>query len=255
MRAHPQLSFAIFTGFLVIGYWVSSTLYFPGNPIPTNPLNSSTNRSSTQISTLPNGQRTILLLGTTTDSFLHTHLAGAWLLSYLPGTAEVQLLPVYPAGKVNTPAFVAQVTDTFSFTGKNGHVALAQEFQKLLQENGFWWSGFIIFDQVEIARLLLNTNVADKKVTDDQVISIFEHVSQDPQASFQLQVSLLETACQKITANTPHTGSEKFNQVVAAHLATDLDSATLFSEWEKIANQKHNLACKFPTLEISRSNP
>ena len=258
MKNHFLSCFLIFICSLVVGYAFSIKLYHLNINILSVNISPGTNSSSKSIPTLGDGQRNILLVTTTSVNTLKPKLQGIWLVTYLPTDSNIRLLPIYPADDSNLSALDEQLNTAFGLHTENGSFDLDQDFTDLLKRENFWWSGYLIFDDValtKIINLLGGIQMNGQTFSREQVMTDLHASIENPNAAYDTEVAILQSACHRISSIDPNPDISQFLFSNARHLLSDLDPSQLRSEIEFLFQNGHRPICRFPTLEISQMIP
>jgi hypothetical protein len=257
MKNHSWLNFLVFTCFLVIGYSYSTRFYTHNIAIlPNAPKVIAESRNS--VETMPNGQRSYLLIAASAINTSTPSLESIWLVSYFPSDTDLRMMPVFPAGVGSFPSFEEQLSQSFGFSKYRGSFVLDQGFIDVLEDNNYWWSGYFIFDEYalnKIANLMTESEadgkdgpgeIAGKDAPELSGYSVNEYAS---------QIATLQSACQKFIQTNRDADVSQVMSLLADHFLTDLDSEQIRLEWDTLNSGQHNPSCKFPMLEISRLEP
>ena len=253
MKNHSLLNFLVFTCFLVVGYSVSTRFYQAEYGIFPSTIRLITPGGQNSIATMNNGQRTILLISTTSINTSSPRLESIWLATYFTSDTTIRLLPIFPAGDNPISDFEKQLNHSFGLNKKNGTLLLDQDFIKLLEDNNYWWSGYFIFDKValtQIFNLLGGIELNGKNLSGEQALSELPMVLDNPHQAFSSQLAILQSACHKFLVT-----NQDISQIITLspdHIYTSLDFDQLQTELKTMYSSEHHLSCRFPTLEITR---
>jgi hypothetical protein len=255
MKTHSLLFFVVFICSLVLGYTVSTRFYPMNNNLLPPSMRWVTTESQNSIQTMNNGQRSILLVSATSLDTPDQHLEGIWLVSYFSTDSTLQWLPIFPAGKRPVSAFEQQLELSFKVDQTNGVPVLNQEFTHVLVKNNYWWSGYIVFDQVALTKIIDRMGGMDwngRILTGEQALSEFPSGLDNPQGAYSSQILLLQSACRKFQEITPGTGMPLLGSLLHRHILSDLDSSQLQKEIQGLYAGGRKPTCRFPTLDISQ---
>jgi hypothetical protein len=255
MKTHSVLNFLVFNLCLVIGYTFSIRFYLPGDAIVSGLIETITTESQTSIAAMNNGQRTILLISISSIDALAPQLESVWLATYLPRDTSIQLLPIFPSGKQLTTNFEKQLALAFKLSKAGGKLGPDQGFLRLLEQNNYWWSGYIVFDEQSLTKIYNQIGGLDlnrSTLTGSQVVQDFTDVNVNSQDAYSSQVAILQSVCHKLTAASLNPDILKLGTQVPANIITNLDTHALQMELETVYSGDHHPTCRFPTLEISR---
>jgi len=258
MKNHSLLNFLVFTCFLVVGYTISTRFYQAEYGILPSTIRLVTAESQTSIETMNNGQRSILLVSTTTMETINPHLESIWLATYFASDTTIRLLPIFPSGNEPVSDFEKQLNQSFDLSKVNGTFVPDQDFIKLLEDNNYWWSGYLIFDEVALTKifnLLDGIELNGNKFSGEQAINELPEVLDKPHAAFYSQVTILQSFCQKYMEINQNPDSSQVISLLPDHIVTNLDFDQLQTELEIMYSSEHYLTCRFPTLEITRIEP
>ena len=254
MKNQLTLSFLLFIGSLALGYSISSKFYQSDQVDFFDAANAMKTRSSDTILSMNNGQRSVLLIGVDRADTFKAQLVSLWLVTNLPSDSTLHMLPIFPAGDKTISDFGRQLHRSFNIAQENGQMALNQDFIKVLEDNNYWWSGYIIFDHVALTTmldLLGGVEVNGKNIPANQALQEFPNVIKDPLAAFSSQLAIAQTACHRLTGLSQNPDWSPVISLIPTHLQTDLDIPQLVLEWDTLFSSKHSPNCRFPTLEIS----
>jgi hypothetical protein len=258
MRMHSLLNFLVFTCFLVIGYTFSIRFYQPFDPLISGSIKTVSLHEQKSITTLDSGQRTILMIKASSIRTAHPRLESVWLLSYLPADTTIQLLPVFPSGKKPITNFEQQLDEAFRLNKAGDRRELDDGFIHLLEKNNYWWSGYVIFDGdslVKVLNLVGGLDMNGKTLTGAQVLNNLPDVMVDAQQAYSAQIAVLQSLCHKVIDSGLKPAFFDRPSLLHDHVITNLDTSQLQLEMEAIYSSEHNFNCRFPTLEISRTQP
>jgi len=258
MKTQPMLNFLVFTCFLVIGYTFSIRFYQPGNPIFTVTVNGETSESQKAIDTMQNGQRSILLITATSINTTNPHLESIWLATYLSSDTAIQLLPIFPDGNKLASSFELELNRSFDIQAVDDNLSLDPGFINVLKEHNYWWSGYILLDEVSLAKafnLLGGIELNGRTLTGTQVLQSLPVSADDPQNAYSTQIAILQSVCHKILRTPAGLDVSQIISLLPNHILTDLDSSQLQTELDSLNSGEHTLTCRFPTLEVTRIEP
>jgi hypothetical protein len=255
MKNHSLLFFTLFICALIAGYSFSARFY----PSDFNLLNASLKvvfaHEQKPIAVLNTGQRSILLVTTSSLSTLDSHLESVWLATYLPSGSDIRLLSIYPTGDQPISDFEAQLVNSFGLNKKNGQLVLDEEFQEILVGENYWWSGYLVLDEVAMADifdLLGGLQLKGQTLSGEQVISELPDVTEEPGNAYSFQIAMLQSACKQFTRVASNAVLSQVRPLLSHHIITDLQSDQLETEIQSQLAGEHQPACKFPMLEKSQ---
>jgi hypothetical protein len=257
MKSHSWLNFLVFTCFLVIGYSFSARFYAHGTSVlPETPRVLAGNETS--IDSMPNGQRSLLLISTSSIDTAASQLESIWLVSYFPSESTLRILPVYPSSLGQTTQFEDQLRSTFKLTRSNGNLIPDQAFIETLQANNYWWSGYFIFDTQAFSSFVseaMQTSSDSNNIPAGQENGDYLDILSRTTAGSSIQLGLLQSACQKFFKISPEVSISQRLSLLNGHYLTDLQAELIQQEWDGLYSGEQNPTCRFPTLEITRLGP
>jgi hypothetical protein len=257
MKNHSWLNFMMFTCFLVIGYTYSTRFYQHDYGILTSTSKALADNQNS-LETMPNGQRSFMLIAASAINTPAPQLESIWLASYFPSDTTIRIMPVFPSGGKAATSFDDQLSQSFRLSRYHGSLVLDQGFIDLLADNNYWWSGYFIFDEIALAKI--THLIADIEPVGGASSTAQEgNDSPEPQAVsldiFSAQVSLLQSACQEFIKTSRDADLSQLISLLSDHFLTNLEAGQIELEWDTLYSNDHNPSCRFPTLEISRLEP
>lgn len=254
MKRNSLIYFILFVCSLVLGYSVSTSFYHPSLDLlpDTGQLVASTSLNSME--TMDNGQRSILLIQTSSLNTPDPQLEGMWLATYFASDTTIQLLPIYPEAKPAATGFEQELTRAFSLEKQNGNRVLGQEFKDELKRENYWWSAYIVFDEVVTTGLfdrIGGIELNGKTLSGAQAVQAVASAQIDPREAYTTQIAMLQSACHKIQGITPEVNLSKLSSISSRYILTDLDPSQLQAEVLSFYSNHRKPTCRFPTLEIS----
>jgi hypothetical protein len=255
MKNHSLLYFSIFIGSLVLGYSISTKFYPANLDILPGTVRLVAEGSRTSIDSLDNGQRSILLISATSLQTPNPHLESIWLATYLASDTTIRLLPVYPTGKPSLSDFEQQLDSSFNFVQGNSAQVLTQDFVEVLKKDNYWWSGYVVFDEVAFSRIINDIGGIElngRPLTGEQAVIGLAKLSDNPQRGFPSQVVVLQSVCHKFQEISPSLDLSQLVTLLPNHIYTDLDSYQLQTEMQSLFSNERKPTCRFPTLEMSQ---
>jgi hypothetical protein len=255
MKNHSLVFFTFFICSLVAGYSFSARFY----PSDFNLLNSSLKvvaaKEQKPIDVLNTGQRSILLITTSSLSTFDAHLESVWLATYLPSSSDIRLLSIYPTGDQPISDFEAQLVNSFGLNKKNGQVVLDQDFLEILVAQNYWWSGYLVLDEVAMAdifNLFGGIVMKGQTLSGEQVISELPDVSKEPSNAYSFQIAMLQSVCKQFTRVASNVDLSQVHPLLSHHIIADLQSDQLKTELQSLLADERQPVCKFPMLEKSQ---
>jgi hypothetical protein len=252
MKNHSLLNFFIFTSFLVLGYWISTKFFRAEYGIASSSMSLISTRQPNSVDTLNNGQRNILLIGSSKISNAHPQLESIWLVTYFISEPTIRLLPIFPSGEETSSNFEGQLDRSFDLINEHGTLQLSPEFINTLESNNFRWSSYLVLDKYAARKIidLLGGIVLNGETTSgDQAIRELPDAIENPQEAFSYQVNVMQATCRKLSDVTSQPDWSQVVSLIPDHAITDLSSDQFLIEWENLL-AKENPSCNFPTLEI-----
>ena len=257
MKSQTVLNFTIFICLLVVGYTVSSRFYQAGDLLTSGSANIALGNESAGYQTLNNGQHSILLAGVDSLNNLKPELNSLWMVSYLPADATLRMLPIYPTGKVSSSDFKARLVHSFGLAQEDSQLVLGEDFVRFLDESNYWWSGYVIYDQVaqeSMVDLLGGIELDGEIISGNQMVHKLSTLVEEPQAVYLAQLAGLQAACSKLPDLVQNPGWHQLRSTIPAHVATDLDLQGAIAEWLSSSPNQQGSNCVFPSLEIAQGN-
>jgi hypothetical protein len=255
MKNHSLQFFAIFICSLVAGYTLSTRFY----PSDFNLLRSSlrvvTAQDKKSIDALSTGQRSLLIISVSSLKALDPHLESVWLATYLPTGSDLRLLSIYPTGIQPISDFEAQLIQSFGLDKKAGQLVLDQDFISALENDNYWWSGYIVLDEVAMAGIfdvLGGLEMKGQTLSGEQVISELPDALEQPGAAYSFQIAMLQSACKQFARFTSDADLSQVSLLLHRHMFTNLQSDQLKTEFQSLMASERHTACKFPMLEKSQ---
>jgi len=257
MKSHSWLNFLVFTCFLVIGYSFSARFYAHGTSIlPETPRVLAGNE--TAIDSMPNGQRSLLLISTSSINTPASQLESIWLASYIPSESTLRIMPVYPSSNDRAAQLEDQLRSTFKLTRSNGTLIPDQAFMETLQANNYWWSGYFVFDAQAFYSFIgqaMQTSTQGNHLLSAQENGDNLDILGKTTAGSSVQLGVLQSACQKFFKTGQGVSLSQMLSLLTGHYLTDLQPELVQQEWDRLYSGEQNPTCRFPTLEISRLGP
>ncbi len=255
MKNHSLLFFTIFICSLVAGYTFSTRFYPSDFSFLHSSLRLVTTQSQNPIPTMSNGQRSLLLISATSINSGDPQLKGIWLATYFPSGSNIRLLPIFPSGDQPISEFETQIVQSFGFNKKNGQLVLAHDFIAVLEKDNYWWSGYLVLDQVAMADifdLLGGIEMKGQMLSGEQVITELPDPLDEPGNAYSYQIAMLQSVCKQFTQRTSNTDLTQVSSLLHRHILTDLQPEQLRTEFQILLASERQPACKFPLLEKSQ---
>jgi hypothetical protein len=255
MKNHSLLFFSLFICSLVAGYTFSARFYPSNFSLINSSLKVVAAKENKPIAALSTGQRSLLLITASSLSTFDTHLESIWLATYFPNRSDIRLLPIYPSGNEPISDFEAQLVQSFGLNKKNGQLTLDHDFVSALENQNYWWSGYIILDEVAIAGIidrLGGIELQNQTRTGEQVMAKLPNVLEHSGEAYSYQIALLQSGCKQFAQVTLSDDLSQLSTLLARHILTDLQSNQLRTEFQTLLAGKSHPVCKFPLLEKSQ---
>ena len=258
MKNYSLFYFGIFICALVVGYTFSARFY----PSDFNLLSGSLRvvRASNEksIATMSNGQRSLLLVTASSLTSLNPDLESLWLATYFPSDSNIRLLPIFPAGDQALSELESQLVRSFKLEKVNGRLALDEDFLNVLAAENYWWSGYIVLDDVamtELFDLLGGIELKGQTLNGEQVLRASPSALDHPAEAYSYQIAILQSACIHLAQIMTEADLTQLNLILPRHMLTDLEPDQLKMEIQSLLASDRQPACKFPLLEKSLSLP
>jgi len=257
MKAQTLLNFVLFLCLLAVGYSLSTRIYRVGAALDPDSGELVTVNVLKTTQSLNNGQRTILLVGVDSLDTSPPQLTSLWVVSSLPSDLNLRMFPIFPSGKETLSDFETSLRQTFKLERINGKLVLGQDFIGLLSDSNYWWSGYFIFDQVaqlETIDLLGGIEINGEMISGSQLINELPNLEENPRDAFWTELTIVQTACQNLLGVIQNPDWLRLESMAPAHILTDLDIQLYLTELAASVPSQRGLNCRFPTLEISRTD-
>jgi anionic cell wall polymer biosynthesis LytR-Cps2A-Psr (LCP) family protein len=258
MKHFSLLYFIIFICTLLVGYSISNQFALQGpNSAAPSPRIITISGEHT-IKTMPNGQRSILLIGTSNMHSTNPSLESAWLVTYFPSDTLVRLLPIHPSGKQVVSDFESLLSQSFSIEKINGTFTLGQEFITVLEKHNYWWSGYIIFDDQALLKIVDAVDGIDMQgqiLMGEQFLAEYHNTLNLPLEAYELSVSVLQSTCRKISALSGYNNLSQLASLIPDHLSTDMDLSQILADWQSLSDSNQSPTCRFPLQDVSLQVP
>jgi hypothetical protein len=256
MKNFNLLYFIIFILALITGYLISTQFTFQDLDSNSSTLQILTAHAQNPIKTMDNGQRSILLVGTSAIQAQDAHLESIWMLTYLPSDTIIRLLPIFPSGKQAISDFDNRLDQSFQLVNGKGTFTLGQEFIAALESKNYWWSGYIVFDDMALGKmidLVGGIEFMGKTLSGEQVLQALPEVVNDPFDAYYSQMSILRSTCWKVSQYYQRRDPAQLGSLIPKHVLTDLNLDQLQGEWQSLYTEQQAPVCSFPMLDMSFS--
>jgi hypothetical protein len=214
-----------------------------GSPVSQTP-------SSSQATTLPSNPKQHNLVFIQADDLtnVNPHLESIWLVGYLPGSARVTVILVYPAPPGTSSPKAAALGTTFSVTheGKPGEAFIAA-----VRSYGFPVNGYFLSDNQGTAKLvdfLGGIDMGDTQGVLQSGPAVLTRLTppwQDLPASRISQQKLTEGICARLNQVTTETNWLPLVMgLMPDHLNTDLSLELASTDWKQLTSGPEKLSCR-----------
>lgn len=204
---------------------------------------------------MSNGQRSLLLISASWMNSTDPQLEGIWMATYFPSDSSIRLLPIFPSGDQPISDFETQVVNSFGINKKNGQPVLAPDFISLLEKDNYWWSGYLVVDEIAMAGifdLLGGLQMKGQTLSGEQVITELPDPLDQPGNAYSYQMAMLSSVCKQLAQMTPNADLSQVNSLLHRHVLTDLQPDQWRTEFQFLLASERQPACKFPLLEKSQ---
>jgi len=253
------LSILVIIACLAFGFYLgNSTAPTNSTPTPTQSLHpSKTGQSVTapqtpspsRASTLPSNPNQHNLVFIQADDLTNAtpRLESVWLAAYLPGSARVTVILVYPAPPgANSPKAIA-LSQAFSITNDGKP---SEAFLTAIRAYGFQVNGYFLSDNQGTAQFvnwLGGIDMGDNQGIQNgpAVLTELTPPWQDLQASRLSQQRLTEGICARLNQLSIETNwLPLVMDLMPEHLYTDLSLELASTDWKQLASGPDKLSCK-----------
>jgi hypothetical protein len=242
------LEVAAFILFLSIGYWVGSST---DNSLPVHGGIGHIKPTPSPVPALPDGERILLLAGVDKLDTPQPQLESLWLLTYYLDGQPIQLLPIYPCNNSSQRPSETQILANFSVVRGQESAQLNPEFLKLLAEDGFWLSGYVLMDDqatASIINLLGGLPTDSGLCSGEQILKAIPPTAEQPRYAHTQQAILIGQACLTLSRLPTQPQWHTILGLIPEHIITDLHPLRLLSEVQILASDLTQLRCEFPSL-------
>jgi len=254
MKSHTLFNFFIFTAFLVVGYWISMKFFRAEYGIASTSLSLISTSQPDSENSMNNGQRSILLIGSSKISPSHPRLESIWLITYSSSDRTIHLLPIFPSGEEVVSDLGQQLDQSFDLINEQGNLKPSPEFINTLHANNYRWSGYLVFDKFAISNiidLLGGIDLLGEVLTGDQATQRMPAAMDLPQEAFSFQVNIIQAVCRKLSELPSQPDWNQVISLIPKHIITDLNSDQLLIELDTLLSDKYSPSCNFPTLDVA----
>lgn len=245
------LEAAAFILFLCIGYRVGGSLEIY-NPVQGGI--SHLKPTPSPIPALPDGERILLLAGVDRLDTEQPQLESLWLLTYYLDDRPVQLLPIYPSQANAKQSLDTTILDSFSVVKVEGVTQLNPQFLKLLAENDFWLSGYLLIDDhatAKIINLLGGLPTTSGVCSGEQILKSIPPSADQPLKVHTQQAVLLRQACLTLSRLPAQLQWDAILPLIPEHIITDVHPLRLMNEIQTLVSDLSQLRCEFPSISAS----
>ncbi|MGE5223709.1 MAG: hypothetical protein ACM3PY_14825 [Omnitrophica WOR_2 bacterium] len=239
------LSMAIVT----VGF---TLFYMIANLEPTQGVNSSpvqAPQAAAPLATLPNGQRSLLVVATSDLTQEQPELVSAWLILFVPPEPHMTLMPLYPSSPTGNEETDSALAAAFRL-GPRQH-ELSQDFLLALHARDLWWSGYIVMDDYALSHIL--SALGPENARNLEGTGNISSSMQNSQLTLLNQATLYQEVCWRISR--PDNADQliqdkKFIRLMSGHIYSDLSTKDALRELHQLEIPFGGLYCEFPTLSI-----
>lgn len=204
---------------------------------------------------MSNGQRSLLLISTSSLNSTNPNLESIWLATYFPSDTNIRLLPIFPSGDPTISEWESHLVNSFKMNKENGRLAVNQDFLAVLQAENYWWSGYFVLDEVAMAGLfdlLGGIEMNGQTLSGEQVFSELPSAMEHPDDAYYYQLAILQSACKHISQIATNPDLSQLNLLLPRHMITDLEPNQISIEVQSLLTSERQPTCKFPLFEKSQ---
>jgi hypothetical protein len=252
------LSILVIIACLAFGFYLGNSTAPPNltptplqtSNIPINGLGTTPQTSSTlKTSSLPSNPNQHNLVFVQADDLTNAtpHLESIWLVGYLPGSARITVILVYPTSPGTYSPKTNALANTFSIT-KDGKPSDA--FITAVRTYGFPVNGYFLSDNqgtAELVNWLGGIDMGDNQGIQNgpAVLTQLTPPWEDQQASRMSQQKLTEGICARLNQLTTDTNWLPLVMgLLPDHLYTDLSLELASKDWKQLTSGPERLSCK-----------
>ena len=208
-------------------------------------------------SSLPTGQRNILLIGIDQLGASRPRLESAWMVLYIPGDPSLTLVPVFPVAGAAPSSQYPDLQNKFEL---NPDHTPSRKFFDSLKSMNLWWDHYLVMDEMAVVELINRLGTVTAKsspINGLRAVANLPLAWENPNAAVLAQATLLKEICREVAQVNPETrwNPSRILDELSDHLATDMTAIQLQSEWQALASSKGRLTCDFPTLSQPVTQP
>ena len=247
-RSNPHLAFyaGIFLIFLATGVWSgrslgsSGSFLSPPSLLPDSP-------KAVQAPTIAPAidQRNLLVIGVDQLRAAQPELESAWLVMYFPGKPDFTFLPIYPMpGEQGIQASSALMASFSLDTAGRLNPAFLHQLADWI-----WWNNYLVIDQtgmIALINMLGGIPSKNQYLDGAQVMARMPSSSQDSNAAYASQVSLLASLCSQTKIPPSKKAIATTLQTIQTNLTTDLDLIDSLDIWLDPNKKSLAVRCEFP---------
>ena len=251
LRVPFLLSFGIC---LVLGFSLGTSISrSKGNAASYKEIVSSHSLSSS----LPTGQRNILLISIDQLTAPKPRLESVWMVLYIPGDPSITLVPIFPVAGSAPSSQYPDLQNKFELGPDH---APTKKFIEGLKALNLWWDHYLVLDemaQVELINRLGQITTRNNPVNGLRAVANLPLAWVNPHGALLAQATLLKEICREVAQVNPDVkwGQSRLLEEMSDHLMTDMTMAQVQSEWKVMASSEGQLSCSFPTLSQAVSQP
>jgi len=195
-------------------------------------------------------QRNILIINTEDIKSENTRLKSVWLLIFYTDSPRVDLFPIFPLTGEGSEIKNLAFAEAFRLTREGKPTP---EFWGEIESLKTWWDGYIILDDIVVAKLMAyfdgGKGLSSEKTK--EAISEIPRWSEDPQSALEEQTDMYLVHCKKIIIDGDSADLIPLLFDLHQHTYTDMKHAQLIGIWQTIQPYSHSLNCAFPSLMAS----
>ncbi len=202
----------------------------------------------------PNGQRNLLLIGVDSLESSSPELKSVWIVLQIAthSPQRFTLLPLYPTTPAQTLVPQDQLQSQF---GLNTSGAIQPEFFEVISAADFWWSNYLVLDEVALAELIDlggGIRLGENRLNGKKTVQLFSSSELSADASLSDQARVLQAVCSQSAEKLLSLDARRTFQKLGGHLRTDLEIERILHEWQMPLVLAGRPSCEFPTLQASQ---
>ncbi len=212
------------------------------------------NAPVTEVDALPTGQRSILVVSADDLTAPKPQLLSIWLVLFLPPEPHLTLMPIYPSASSQETSQASSLASLFRLDPQSGR--LDADFLQALRARNFWWSGYVLLDQVAQTHLLSSLSEGSAQSGDSASTSLTASSAQpaaNPHLALLEQATWYQEMCWRASRTDVVAGllhDETFTLKIADHIRSDFRKEQALTELKGLQIPSGGLFCEFPTLSV-----